>query len=509
MIIAESRENKSLMATSSKQSDRKIYFSDIFGVSHKTVEKYGALDISLVCDNPAFVDPFLIFARRKYKGLHDLIIAYLTYLRDLSIEEGDLDAGKFNHYYKFPEVKEVWLGYSVDGNAGLGLGVEFADSLYSNLNKFFANQHIAESSHLEKLCLVEEGVGVDKISDFTLNLIKKYLLEYTQTFAKKYLNKEQLADFPVRKVDFDFKKGIWKDASYTLPSYEWKGKKQYVLLVPRDILTKHDTWIAKDDFLENDGTIFGTISNAELREKINRFFQDNLAVKVNKKTKKPEKDHSRKSQKAAFIKTAQEYPEILDYYIKYKEQQKDQALTQHVALPEYVNFFPDVSSIQESFKTQGLKALSSFDDCVARMSFFKRVLESNSGKLYIKEEPLLEKQLGLMFKMVTYNSLFSYDSEVNNGRGPIDFIVSYGRGDKTGLELKRASNTKLKQNLQNQSEVYKEDSDLKHTIKVIFFFSDAELERVNRILRELDKVADNTEIFLVDCRKKESASNKK
>ncbi len=496
------------MVTTNKTKDKRVYFSEIFDVSHKAIEEYGALDVSLICDNPAFVDPFLIFAHKKYKFLHDLVIAYLGYLRDLSIKEGTLTSGKFNHYYKFPEVKEAWLGYSVDGNAGLGLGKNFADSLYSNLNKFFANQNITESSHLEKLCLVEEGVGVDKISDFTLNLVKKYLLEYTQIFAQKNLNKKYLARFPIRKVEFDFKRGVWVDGRYTLPSYEWKGKRQFVLLVPRDILTKQDTWISRDDFLENDITIFYTISNAELREKINRFFCNNLAVKLDKK-KRPQKDYSKKSKRIALMKTAHEFPEILDYYIKYKEQQKDKAITQHIAVPEFVNFFSDVSTIQESFKSQTLEKISSFNDCVARISFFKKVLESNSGKLYIKEKPLLEAQLGLMFKMVTYDSLFDYNAEVNNGHGPIDFIVSYGSNDKTGLELKRASNTKLESNLLNQSKVYAKDSSLKHTIKIIFYFSDKELVRVNKILEKIGRAVDNKEVFLIDCRKKESASRQK
>ena len=114
-----------------------------------------------------------------------------------------------------------------------------------------------------------------------------------------------------------------------------------------------------------------------------------------------------------------------------------------------------------------------------------------------------------MFKMTTYNSLFSYDSEVNNGRGPIDFIISFGNQDKIGLELKLASNTKLKRNLLNQDKVYKEDSNLKHVIKTIFYFSNKDLERVNKILKELNKQVDNKEIFLIDCRKKESASNQK
>ena len=114
-----------------------------------------------------------------------------------------------------------------------------------------------------------------------------------------------------------------------------------------------------------------------------------------------------------------------------------------------------------------------------------------------------------MFKNVTYGSLFDYNSEVNNGRGPIDFIVSYGSNDKIGLELKLASSRKLKQNLLNQGKVYQEDSNLKHVVKIIFYFSDQELETVSGVLKEINKSVDNKEIFMIDCRKKESASNQK
>jgi hypothetical protein len=494
-----------------EKMENKIYFSNVFSVKHSIIEKYGALDISLVCDNPAFVDPFLIFANPKYKNLHDFIIEYLKFLRNLSLQKQgqDLDSGAFNHYYKFPEVKQAWLGYSVAGNAGLGLGKDFALSLYKNLHKIFSkfgDENITESSHLEKLCLVEEGVGVDKISDFTLNLIKKFLLEYTQRFANKNLDKKQLSEFSIRKVEFDFNKGIWSDGRFTLPFLEIEGEKQFVLLVPREILTKEDTWISKNDFLENDSAVFSTISNDELRAKINKYFYDNLQIKLNKK-KKPEKDYSKKSRTNAMLKTVWEYPEIIDYYIKFKEQKKGDALKSHIADPESINFFFDATAIQEEFVSQSFKRLLSFGDCVARIDFFKKTLESNSKDLYLKGKPLQENQLRLMFKNVTYGSLFDYNSEVNNGRGPIDFIISYGSQDKTGLELKRASNSKLKKNLLNQGKVYQEDSNLKHVIKVIFFFSNEELERVNRILKEVNKSVDNQEIFLVDCRKKKSGSN--
>jgi len=496
-----------------KDAENKVYFSDIFDVEHSVIEKYGALDVSLVCDNPAFVDPFLIFANHKYKTLHELIIDYLKFLRDFSIisNRKGLDSGVFKHYYKFPEVKQVWLGYSVDGNVGLGLGPDFAGSLYRNLHKIFSkfgDENITESSHLEKLCLIEEGVGVDKISDFTLNLIKKFLLEYTQEFAKKYLDKKFLSEFSVRKVEFDFEKKIWCDARFILPAIEIKDKKDFVLLVPRKILTKHDTWISKNDFLKNDTAIFNAIENDELRTKINKYFYDNLQIKLNKKNR-PEKDYSKKSRRNALIKAILEYPELLDYYIRYKEQTKDDALKQHVAEPEDINFFSDTTAIQQEIKDKHFGKLTSFDDCTSRIVFFKKILESNSNSLYIRGKALQEKQLQLMFKMTTYNSLFDYNSEVNNGRGPIDFIISFGSQDKIGLELKLASNTKLKQNLLNQSRVYQEDSSLKHVIKMIFFFSDKDLDRANKILRELNKSVDNKGIFLIDCRKKDSGSNQK
>ncbi len=95
-----------------KKYNTRIYFSDFFNVSHDQIEKYGALDISLICDNPAFVDPFLIFANQKYIGLHRFVIDYLRYLRDLSINNAgqNLESGEYGHYYKFTEVKKAWLG---------------------------------------------------------------------------------------------------------------------------------------------------------------------------------------------------------------------------------------------------------------------------------------------------------------------------------------------------------------------------------------------------------------
>ena len=43
----------------------KLYFSDVFGISEDCLEEYGAFNISMITDLPLFVDPFLLFNRKK------------------------------------------------------------------------------------------------------------------------------------------------------------------------------------------------------------------------------------------------------------------------------------------------------------------------------------------------------------------------------------------------------------------------------------------------------------
>lgn len=140
---------------------------------------------------PLFVDPFLLFysTKEEYKKLHDDIIKYIIFLKSKSMIT--LSATQLKAWYMFPEQKQNWLGYSMSGNSGSGLGKEFADNLkYVLKEKFndFGDEKISQGSHLEKLCLINEGVGKDNISDFTVNLIKGFLLEYTEEFAKLYLD---------------------------------------------------------------------------------------------------------------------------------------------------------------------------------------------------------------------------------------------------------------------------------------------------------------------------------
>lgn len=89
--------------------------------------------------------------------------------------------------------------------------------------------------------------------------------------------------------------------------------------------------------------------------------------------------------------------------------------------------------------------------------------------------------------------------------GPDDYTVSMGSKDKTLVEFKLATNTKLKQNLLNQLEIYQKANETQSGIKVIFFFTDEELKRVKNILGEL-RLEESDSLVLIDLRPKESAS---
>jgi len=184
-----------------------VYFSNFFNLDPDVVEAYGAFNISLINDLPLFIDPFLIYGSNKpeYRKMHHSILTYLAFLRDKS-EQGRITDVEIASWYKFSEIKQNWLGYSVFGNGGSGLGEKFGRAMSNYMHVVFGNvfeETISSSSHLEKAALFQIGVGKDNISDFCCNLIKSYLLMYTQTFAQQYLKKEQTKLCIVEKVNFD------------------------------------------------------------------------------------------------------------------------------------------------------------------------------------------------------------------------------------------------------------------------------------------------------------------
>lgn len=487
----------------------KIYFSDFFNISPDSLDEYGAFNLSLINDLPLFIDPFLLFGSKKpeYQILHNDILAYLTFLKNKS-EQGIKDLSQIKSWYIFSEVKQNWFGYSKVGNSGSGLGEKFGRAMSSSMHIVFddlGREIVTQSSHLEKAGLFEIGVGKDNISDFTTNLIKNYLLTFTEIFAIRNIDKSLLKVVKVNKVYFDYELERWMPKEFTLPFIFG----DFVILTPRDILTKDDNWINSNDLRGDFRRICNSIQNAQLRSEILNYFQ--------KKLPKPRKNKSNTQKEIALAiqSTIRQYPEIIKWYIKQKEENKEGAKNvskQKVQEVETI-FIHQISSFVETLieKTDFYKICpqSSYDEALQRIAFLKQVIESNDGYriFYIDGKPIKrEEDLQIIYRLTWFASDFDVNREVNNGRGPVDYSISKGSKDKTLIEFKLASNSKLKQNLAKQVEVYEQANNTNNSIKVILYFDDDELRKVNKILKELN-IENKSDVILIDAGRKISASN--
>lgn len=475
--------------------DLDLYLSQYLGLAPGVLEEYGAFDICIASDLPLFVDPFLLFHSEKdeYQQLHEHILRYLRFLREKA-SHGPMEPALVKSLFRFPEVRQNWLGFCVLGNGGLGLGPKFASALRESLTSIlsdFGEERITKSSHLEKVGLIRPGVGRDGISDFTTNLIKEYLLEYTQAFARQHLRPEQCRDFGVRHVRFNYDTEVWESGTYHLPVL-WGD---FVLLTPIGMLTRDDTWISHADMIGRFSSIPEALPNAELRAQVSNYFAKALGDRP-----------SREDVVAAVQATVSQYPELLDHYIRLREDAGDEAEQQSlekvretfdIFVDQLTRLVRDLSSRTNFYQI----GWSSYDEALTRAKHFKHYVENQDGwKLVNRGNGVFAKEteVQLYFGLAWFGSAFDVNREPNNGRGPVDFKVSIGARDKSLIEFKLASNRQLKRNLQNQVEIYKKANNTASAVTVIIAYTANEIGRVADQLKEFG-LDSREDIIVIDA----------
>ncbi|MBN9545444.1 MAG: hypothetical protein J0I19_08220 [Alphaproteobacteria bacterium] len=137
------------------------------------------VDIDLDLDFPLYIDPasFLTprdeFAQRCQQDLRDFFDAVLKSIADGDSSKTDeLLAG-------LKEPNETHLGQSQGEPRGRGIGKIQARKILAN----FKTSPAAKSGLLNDLTdasLFIPGIGTDKVSDITTNIIRRHLIEYTQ-----------------------------------------------------------------------------------------------------------------------------------------------------------------------------------------------------------------------------------------------------------------------------------------------------------------------------------------
>ena len=330
----------------------------------------------------------------------------------------------------------------------------------------------------------------------------EYLLEYTQGFAKLHLRKHQRRIFSVRCV-FDAELMIWKPRSFELPYFFKEGEGgDFLILTPIDILTKDDAFICHGDFTKSFRNITNALENSSLRDAINLYFQRQLPPN-------PKSGDIERAINAA----VQKYPQILDYYIQYKESTRDRAATLSSAkvnklrtelLTTLVELCRRVFEESDFYRIP----IDSYTSALQRAKYLKQVIENNDGyRIFYKDgKPIAsEETVQRIFRLTWFASPMDVNSEVNNGRGPADYKISFGERDSTIVEFKLGSSSSLKKNLLNQTSIYKKASKSINDIKVILCYTTSEIATVARVLKSINQ-QDAENVIVIDATKRLSAS---
>src|SRR5205823_11912640 len=123
-------------------------------------------------DVPVGIDPFLLFKSRdpNLRSLHEVVIEAFRVGVELVKDGRITDARKL---LRFPEVREIGLGYTRKGKGGSGLGAFLSDLILDTLRESPAMLERGVR-HVEELQLVSAGIGPDRTSDITARLIKSF-----------------------------------------------------------------------------------------------------------------------------------------------------------------------------------------------------------------------------------------------------------------------------------------------------------------------------------------------
>lgn len=217
------------------------------------------------------------------------------------------------------------------------------------------------------------------------------------SFCKKYLKESDCAIFSVEKAEFNYKTESFITKEYYLPFIiNEKGEDEFILLTPSDILRKNEPSLNRDHFLKNNRKVRDYIDNDVLKEQVNNYIAKAVATyeKDQQKNKKKTREGSiKKIEREAFAEIVKEHPEIYDYYIKMREEEKEEINKEcneevDIQIDKFINNAQELINIFQRTNYVLSESNSAYEESKNRTKYFKHIIEDCDGykNLYYKGE---------------------------------------------------------------------------------------------------------------------------
>lgn len=193
-------------------------------------------------DLPVGIDPFLLYKSRDptFASLHAMMLeAFNAGIEALRLGK-ESDARRI---LTFPEVPEIGMGFSRSSKRGSGIGTFLTELIVETL--LDSPELLGRGvRHIEEMQLVSLHIGPDRISDIAANLLKRHLVEYTQTQCALW-DIPLTSGVPLSHI-WNVSTLDWEDGYVDLPRSPFDSTP--ILFVPRRIV-RALPWINYDDFL--------------------------------------------------------------------------------------------------------------------------------------------------------------------------------------------------------------------------------------------------------------------
>jgi hypothetical protein len=468
--------------------------SAILGVSKNALEQKGVFNAFVDVDSNLYVDPSLL-EKTKIK---EFISSYLNLrayfntilkLIDNSKKEDDIFWRKAFKMLQFKEFKFVALGYSIGSKSGNAIGREIARNLLITASEII-EAGIKDPIIFELIGLFEKGVGADRISDMTIQIIKGNFIKYTQRVCEELQIKMKFSVRLKTNLPFNPKTG------------------EPIVFTPKEILQDLPmayTWNDIDTVCaEND----------ELRLRVNTQIGNTWRVATSYKVKKDQ-----------LKETILSNPKVLkDLIIQYKRKPRISYDFENDPSGEIIWAELSEKAVRNyplNFLIQKLKPVTCKNILIVVKTIcdqFAKLIESNgwfeflydiSGKL--RHERFAQKLFYGIADQYCLASDLNLSREPNAGSGALDFKITKGYKAIVTVEVKYSSNPSLVKGFSKQLPAYNlaEGSLTSIYLVIRTAASVNSINRLEKVRKEMnDKGEITPEIIIIDGRPKMSASRR-
>jgi hypothetical protein len=476
-----------------------INFTAEFGIDDGELSRLGFVDIILNADTNLFIDPLLLSESRhdeiscgsseRYTKHFEKIVKLLSVVK--TMDSTDVAFRSATKLFQFHEISWTCLGYG-GAVGGSGFGKELISATLDTA-KQIVDLGVTDVDLFMALALFEEGIGPDRISDMTTNIILLDLIKF---------NERLIVELKITTEEY-----VIGGIKYQLITNPYVKKKVPVLLVPSDIVRALP--IASD---------WSDISrvvreNEELRDRVNNSVGEIWAT-MDRKAKDSLKRSALKS-KESFASVLEMLKSSAGTSYDMKNDPNGEVFWGKVAATIATEYPFDLCS----FKQRKLTA-NEVHEIVGRIiKQFQFLIEErdlwrelwNETKTKNRKEKAAQRLLFAVADSYCKANDLDLTPEAETGNGPVDFKVSAGANSKVIVEIKLSTNSSTVHGYEKQLEIYR---NAERTDKAYFLLIDVGSmgKKDERVIELKNKqIADGytaSEVIIIDGLPRDSASKR-